>query len=427
MNSLYRKEIYEHRQSQSAGSIILRPPGIGWAFLVLSGCFIIAAILFLVFGHYVRHETVSGYLVPDGGITAVPAPVPGVLVRVIVHEGQRVSAGETLAEVVKPHASVRWGNTSLEIEKQLLSKRMRIQEEIGEQRRLRVLQEKDSNLHASSLVAQKAQISTQLEIQQQRLRDATEIYRMWQQADSGVISKMQLAQQHDAVLQVNAQIADLSRQRLLIERSMAEVRSVQQQRSPEANSSQIVLEKQLADVDQAIYENSETRDAVIKAPAEAIVGPIYANAGQSLEAGQPLLSLYPPAAPLLAELWVPPKSGGFVRAGQQVLLRYKSFPYERFGQYAGVVRSISSTPIDPANIRAVGVEVPKAAAYRVLVSLEYPYVSASTTGRLPLKPGLDVDAAIQLDRRTLAEWLFEPIYGAVHRWGEPGHGASKND
>ncbi|KCX00052.1 hypothetical protein DK27_20895 [Xanthomonas arboricola pv. pruni] len=133
------------------------------------------------------------------------------MVRVIVHEGQRVSAGETLAEVVKPHASVRWGNTSLEIEKQLLSKRMRIQEEIGEQRRLRALQEKDSNLHASSLVAQKAQISAQLEIQQQRLRDATEIYRMWQQADSGVISKMQLAQQHDAVLQVNAQIADLSR------------------------------------------------------------------------------------------------------------------------------------------------------------------------------------------------------------------------
>lgn len=63
MNSLYRKEVYEHRQSQSAGSIILRPPRIGWAFLVLSGCFILAAILFLVFGHYVRHETVSGYLV----------------------------------------------------------------------------------------------------------------------------------------------------------------------------------------------------------------------------------------------------------------------------------------------------------------------------------------------------------------------------
>ncbi|WP_196411315.1 HlyD family efflux transporter periplasmic adaptor subunit [Xanthomonas translucens] len=395
--------------------------------LLLSGCFVLAATLFLVFGHYVRHETVSGYLVPDGGITAVPAPVPGVVVRVLVHEGERVSAGEPLAEIVKPHASVRWGDTSLEIEKQLLSKRMRIQEEVGEQRHLRALQEQDSNLHASSLVAQKAQISAQLEIQQQRLRDATEIYRMWQQADSGVISKMQLAQQHDAVLQVNAQIAELSRQRLLIERSMAEVRSTQQQRFPEANSSQIALEKQLADVDQEIYENSESRDAVIKAPTDAIVGPIYANAGQSLEAGQPLLSLYPPAAPLLAELWVPPKSGGFVRAGQQVLLRYKSFPYERFGQYAGVVRSVSSTPIDPANIRTVGAELPKAAAYRVLVALEHPYVSASTTSRLPLKPGLDVDAAIQFDRQTLAEWLFEPIYGAVRRWGETGHGASKDD
>ncbi|UKE48478.1 biotin/lipoyl-binding protein [Xanthomonas translucens pv. cerealis] len=77
--------------------------------LLLSGCFVLAATLFLVFGHYVRHETVSGYLVPDGGITAVPAPVPGVVVRVLVHEGASVSAGEPLAEIVKPHASVRWG------------------------------------------------------------------------------------------------------------------------------------------------------------------------------------------------------------------------------------------------------------------------------------------------------------------------------
>ncbi|WP_307734479.1 HlyD family efflux transporter periplasmic adaptor subunit [Xanthomonas albilineans] len=427
MIKLYRQEVYEHRQSQSLGSIILRPPGLGWVSLALSGCFIIAVVLFLIFGHYVRHETVSGYLVPGGGITAVPATVQGVVVRVVVHEGDRVVAGETLAEVVKPHVSARWGDTNFEIEKQLLSKRMRIQEEIEEQRRLRSLQEQDSNLHASSLRAQKAQISVQIEVQQQRLRDAAEIYRMWQQADSRVISKMQLAQQHDAVLQINAQIAELLRQRLLIDRSIGEVRSTQQQRSPEAKSAQIALEKQLADVDQAIYENAGARDAIIKAPADAIVGPIYATVGQSLEAGQALLSLYPPAAPLLAELWVSPKSGGFVRAGQHVLLRYKSFPYERFGQYAGVVRSVSTTPIDPANIRTVGAEVPKEAAYRVLVALEHPYVSESTTSRLSLKPGLDVEAAIQLERRTLAEWLFQPIYGSVRRWRETEKGESKDD
>jgi membrane fusion protein len=36
---------------------------------------------------------------------------------------------------------------------------------------------------------------------------------------------------------------------------------------------------------------------------------------------------------------------GFIRKGDVVLLRYQSFPYQKFGQHEGVVESVSNNAV----------------------------------------------------------------------------------
>jgi len=69
-------------------------------------------VLFLVFGDYTRRTRVSAQLVPDLGVATVTAPATGILAKVPVREGQRVLAGEVLAVLAVPRATLAGGDTA---------------------------------------------------------------------------------------------------------------------------------------------------------------------------------------------------------------------------------------------------------------------------------------------------------------------------
>ena len=59
-----------------------------------------AAVAFLFYGHYARKETVPGYLTPAAGTAKVFAPQAGTITAIYVEQGQRVTAGQALLNVV---------------------------------------------------------------------------------------------------------------------------------------------------------------------------------------------------------------------------------------------------------------------------------------------------------------------------------------
>jgi len=61
--SLFRKEVTEARRGEWLGSIIVATPVSRWFFSLLAMALAGAILLFLLFGHYTRHETVVGRLV----------------------------------------------------------------------------------------------------------------------------------------------------------------------------------------------------------------------------------------------------------------------------------------------------------------------------------------------------------------------------
>jgi multidrug efflux pump subunit AcrA (membrane-fusion protein) len=138
------------------------------------------------------------------------------------------------------------------------------------------------------------------------------------------------------------------------------------------------------------------------APVDLTVGVVNVSAGQTVAAGHTLIELFADTGRLEAELRILPAAMSFIRPGQSVMLRYDAFPYRKFGSGQGEIVSVSQTPV------SVSAENP-AGFYRGRVALERDHVEAFGE-RIPLRPGMSLEAEVIIDERPLSEWLLEPLY-----------------
>lgn len=87
-------------------------------------------------------------------------------------------------------------------------------------------------------------------------------------------------------------------------------------------------------------------------------------------------------------------------------LLYEAFPYQSFGVYGGTVSNISRTIVTQGDM-AIPVTLAEP-SYVVSVSLERTDVEAYGQS-IPLQPDMLLSADIILDKRSLIEWLLEPL------------------
>jgi len=152
----------------------------------------------------------------------------------------------------------------------------------------------------------------------------------------------------------------------------------------------------------------------VTAPAAGTVAALLVEPGQAVGGGASLLTLLPDGSPLEAHLYAPSRAVGFIRAGQEVRLRFPAFPYQKFGSHRARVLSVSRSALVPAESGFVPPDGAREPLYRVKVALERQTVSAYGRDE-PLQAGMLVDADVLLDRRRLIEWVFEPLLSLAGR------------
>ncbi len=126
------------------------------------------------------------------------------------------------------------------------------------------------------------------------------------------------------------------------------------------------------------------------------------------------MSIVPADSTLQAELYAPSKTIGFIRTGDAVMLRYRAYPYQKFGQHQGQVRSISRTTLSAADLANMtgsipGLGIDGEQIYRIRVDIENQSVRAYGEYR-PLQTGMLIEADILQETRHLYEWVLEPLY-----------------
>lgn len=123
-----------------------------------------------------------------------------------------------------------------------------------------------------------------------------------------------------------------------------------------------------------------------------------------------------PSPSLHAELWAPGDAIGEVMPGMRVALRYRAFPFRRYGVQSGHVVSVSRAAPPPDVVLPRSGMTADAPAYRVVVALD-PQTDRASGRALPLRAGMTVDADLMLERRRLYEAMFFPPSSGHRRGG----------
>lgn len=413
-DALFRREVIDAKRGNWLGSITLATPVSRWL-IVLFALVVTTALLALVcLASYTRRETVSGQLVPSAGLLNVNSPGAGVVVRLLVHENQLVRKNQPLLELGSEQYSVSLGDMHGRIGEQLAAQQRGLEKDLENHHKLVARQASALKEKIDLLAAQISEMAGQMALESQQVKSNEALLeRILPLAKKSYVSAVQIQQQRTAVLDAQSQYKNLARQQLDIRQQLEAARQQLEQLPWEAASRRNEIERQLASVAKSIAENEAARAIVLRAPRDGVVSALLAKEGQTAMAGQPLLSLIPAGSTLQAQLLVPSRDVGFVVPGSPVVLRYQAYPYQKFGQQHGRVISVSRSALSPAEVQALMGQQAREPLYKVGVALD----RSETFSASMIKPGMAVDADILMERRRLAEWMFDPLNGIRQRIG----------
>ncbi|HEX9172038.1 MAG TPA: HlyD family efflux transporter periplasmic adaptor subunit [Telluria sp.] len=416
---LFRPEVLRERQSEWMGPILLKPRAMHWWFGAAAALTVLAILALLAVASYTKKARVSGWLVPHQGMLRVFASRPAVVTALRVAEGAQVEQGQVLAELSAEEQSAALGDTqagavrALEAQRATLDvENRRAQELFGQQRT--ALEQRLATL-ARELDSMKQEIG----VQKQRLALAQQWQaRLRELTGRGYISEQQLRVAAETSLDHAAKLRALERGALALGRERLAVQGELEQLPLKKATQEALIARTLAATRRDLGEAEARRSLLVPAPQAGTVTAVHAHAGAAVGPSAPLLSIVPRGALLEAHLYAPSRAVGFVHAGQRVLLRYRAYPYQKFGHARGVIASVSRSAIEPGDLPAMfagGAGGAAEALYRITVALERQHMMAY--GRpAPLQPGMQLDADILLERRRLFEWVLDPVFTLTGSW-----------
>nr|WP_211461147.1 HlyD family efflux transporter periplasmic adaptor subunit [Collimonas silvisoli] len=411
--SLFRDQALAAQQTKWLGDIILIRP-ITFTFLTTFAVALAAIVCaFLAWGSYTKHSTVSGQLLPDTGLIKVYAPQAGVVVEQHVKEGQPVQAGEELYVLSSERQSSTLGAIQAAISGQVEQRQASLRDEMQKTRLLQ--QEERSGLHnkIAGLGNELAKLDKQIAGQQDRVKLAQETLQRYQGLlQQDYISKEQFQQKQEDLLDQKNRQQSLERDHISVGRDLSAQRSELSGLSLKQQNQLAQIDRSLSSTGQELTESEAKRRIVITAPEAGVATAVIADAGQAVDGNRPLVSIVPAGAALRAELYAPSRAIGFIRPGDQVLIRYQAYPYQKFGHHKGVVESVAKTALPNNELNTIGAPAGGSNSepmYRINVLLASQQVTAYGKPQA-LQAGMLLEADVQQEKLHLYEWVLDPLY-----------------
>lgn len=405
---LFRSQAVAYQARSIEGDVMLSLTMRMRVLVIILTLIVVIAMVFAATANYSRTETVSGWVVPDEGLIRILAKNGGTIKQLSVTEGEDVKAGQSLAvlRLSQGTANGDAGKVIAEyLQTELLASRAKAKAEherlMAEQQSL--LAQKEAMKRA--LEASKARIETVSG--RQKLAQAN-MERVQSIAARGFASKKAVEDSQSVMLSLEQEMVDVRTGILDLERQIqdidAQLKSLPfsiKSAEADARASEAALKRQ--NTEQNLLSTYH-----VTASVDGRVVAIPVEPGQTLSPQAGVAVIIPKGSHLQAELFLPSRAAGFISKGQEVRLMYQAFPFEKFGTAKGEIISISRTVLSPSDIQVPGLEINEP-VFRIKVKLESEMVKAYGKD-MPIQPGMLVSAGIIQDRRTLIEWLLDPIY-----------------
>ncbi len=411
--SLFRQEAIDAQREKLLGEVSKARPLPVWVFTALAALLAVALVAFAFLGEYQRRERVDGYLEPDQGAARVSAPEAGVVRELMVKEGDEIASGQPIARVLHEQTTGKGENATELVRQQVQGRMDSLDSESAQVRQLADEQTVQARKRIDDLKKQLVQSGNEERAQQQRLESARqEATRVEQLLKEGFASAGMVRDRQNDVLDQNTKLESLRTARAAVERDLRSTEADLPQIKSRMSAQLQQIEQRRSETKQILVEAEAHSDAEVRAPISGIVTNINVTQGESVAANANLATVMPKGSGLHAQLLVPTRAIGFIEPGNAVVLRYDAFPFQRFGQYKGTVRSVGRTVWSPGE--KVGALTLREPAYRIDVALESQSVRSGSQD-IPLRPGMLVNADILLEKRTVFEWVFEPVLALRER------------
>lgn len=417
---LFRAEVLDDKRERWLGTVLFEPrlsPMLG---LLAAFLIIVAIVVFAFVGTYTKKTRVTGWLVPSTGLVRVSSPTSGIITRLDVQQGQTVQQGDPLL-VVSADVRSELNGSSAEGTVRSLNER---KESLFSERRLQqmLLDEKITALQANirNLEDQLRAMTSEIDLQNQQIalgrKTLQEQERLLAQ---NLITSVRLAQAREQQLSRTAYLERLLQSSAQLQGRINDAQATLRQLPIEHTSHVSRIDREISDIDRQIADTETRRGTLLTAPQSGVISLLQASPSSNVQPGVPLVSIVPQYADLQAHFYIPASAVGLLKPGQEVMMRYEAFPYQRYGLYKGDIRSISLSAVNPSEIPPELAVVAQGVSagdpvYRVIVNLGSQEI-ITETDRFSLYAGLTVEADVVVDRRPVYRWLFDPVLSRLRK------------
>jgi HlyD family secretion protein len=301
----------------------------GWIGLAALASLVFGAVVWGVFGRVPQVVNGQGIMVTEGGVLRVQASGSGRIDSVYVDPGSAVRQGQVIAVLAQPElrTAIQQLSTSLA---ELRANRASTAR----------LLESDRQLQINSIEQQQRQADEAIVVADQRLASLdARIANERRAVERGLLTADAL--QHTIALRAETQLEKLS----TIARK--------QQLSADAVQLQVSTNRNLFDLDREIAQASNRLDqleaqlsafAQVTSPYDGVVVERFADAGQSIGAGAPIVTVEPTGVQLQVLMFIP-LEGKRISPGMRVEMVPGGVRPEETGYFLGRVQSVSAAPL----------------------------------------------------------------------------------
>jgi membrane fusion protein len=405
---LFRDEALQAKRDAWIGRVQVSQPLSAKVVALVGVGLLVLTIFYTILGHYTRRVNAAGNLLPRDGLLNLSSNVAGIVASSRVVEGQRVKKGELLFVIDREANSVA-GPTVGRVIESLTQQKALLQQQRDLRKSTAQAEKEALEAEIQNEDAQHAELGQHIALNEeslQRLKAKND--QLAEAVKNHIISNAAFQMQNNAYLDIVARQGTDKQSYLQTEGRIAQAKANLADFDVKTQQAINAIDENILDVEQKVQENEAKQSLYVLAPADGILTGLQVHVGQGVEPNTTLVTLLPNSGKMEANLFVDSSAIGFVRVDEPVLLRYAAFPFQKFGLYSGKVTELTRAPVteDAGHPRSSNDE---GSLYRIVVVPDLPYVLVDGKQQR-LEAGMQVEASIDLDRRHLYEWIFEPFY-----------------
>ena len=401
-------------------------------YVILTLIVVIAA--FISWASVTRIDEVAvanGKIIPSGHVKRVQSEDGGVVLAILVREGEAVSKGQELI-TMDPTSTVsnldqqlvRNASLSLRMERLQALIDGRAPDYSAVDPKYAKLAAQQTNLHVQiieSMKVKRAILNNQINQYQAELKELgnrektlRQQYQLMKEEYESyedlfkreLVGKTEFFGIKRQFLQVQEYLNQIPVRRIQVREKLTESKNRLVKLSEDA------LENWMGELATIEAEASEITEVVkrherdvfqlsIKAPEDGVVHNLKINSGgEIIKPGETVLELVPMGETLVAEVKISSRDVGHIQEGQPVTIKLTAYDYSRYGGIKGKLTDISPTTIIDEN---------GSVYYEGIVSLNAKHLESGNTKHLIL-PGMTVQADIKTGDKTLIGYFMKPIY-----------------